>query len=387
MRKTQPLKQIKTKRAGKRERELKVLLALVDLFISTGKPIGSSTLKNSEFRDLSSATIRNYFAHLEQAGFLKQLHSSGGRIPTEEAYCFYADHNKDSLIISSEDEKMLQELRSIESREVGRYLQDAAEFLSRATGTAVFLSAPRFDHDFVADLRLVRIDYNRCLCVIVTHFGLVETELLTTNRGLPEGILPELEKYFAWRLTGLNEPEDLEENVQTLGQELYNEIMVRYLVGYSNFSDEDIFRTGFSELLKYPEFNEAVSLATGLSLFENPQSMRLLLRDCMTNNHLRYWIGSELGTFASSNPNCAAITIPYRIRQNAVGAIGILGPMRMPYVRLFGILRVFTEYVSETLTKNVFRHRIDYRQPEKGSLYLGESEEKMVADAPKLLGK
>ena len=87
------LKPVTVKRVGKQDRERKVLLGLVEYYIQTGKPVGSNALKESGFGDLSSATIRNYFAHLEETGYLIQSHSSGGRIPTDLAYRIYADEN------------------------------------------------------------------------------------------------------------------------------------------------------------------------------------------------------------------------------------------------------------------------------------------------------
>ncbi len=83
-------KSISLKRIGKQDRERKVLLGLVDYYIKTGKPVGSNTLKEVGFEELSSATIRNYFANLEEEGYLSQSHSSGGRIPTNLAYRTYA---------------------------------------------------------------------------------------------------------------------------------------------------------------------------------------------------------------------------------------------------------------------------------------------------------
>ena len=85
-------KPIPIKRMGKQERERKVLLGLVEYYIQTGKPVGSNTLKEAGFEDLSSATIRNYFANLEEEGYLVQSHSSGGRIPTDLSYRTYAEH-------------------------------------------------------------------------------------------------------------------------------------------------------------------------------------------------------------------------------------------------------------------------------------------------------
>src|ERR1700728_976119 len=118
------------KRPGKKERERKVLLGLVEYYLKTGKPVGSNALKEAEFADLSSATLRNYFANLEEEGYLTQQHSSGGRIPTHKAFRFYANEyiNQESLL--SSEAPQLTELRQTETREIAAYLQKAAETLS-----------------------------------------------------------------------------------------------------------------------------------------------------------------------------------------------------------------------------------------------------------------
>lgn len=376
------LKPLAIKRIGKHDRERLVLLGLVDYFIKTGKPVGSNSLKEAGFGDLSSATIRNYFAHLEETGYLVQSHASGGRIPTFSAYRAYADENV-NIETEEVNEEIFNNIRRFESREIALFLQEAAELLSKTTQCAVFLSAPRFDHDYVIDFKLVPLDVYRCLCVLVTDFGVVQTEVLHLPEKLSSFALKRIESYFHWRLTGIGHPENLEPEEEEIGQKIYNELMLRFIVGYSNFADEDIYRTGFSHLLAYSDFQDAKLLAGGLSLFENMQGMRLLLKECKTLDRIKYWIGDDLSPFIS-NPNCSVIAIPYAINHKAVGAIGILGPVRIPYRTLFRTLQLFSECVSETLTRTIYKYKISYREPETGRLSL-ENEETWLVGQSRLI--
>jgi len=367
-------------RANKRARELKVLMSLVDLYIKSGQPVGSNTLKEADFPLLSSATLRNYFAHLEEEGFLTQQHASGGRIPTAKAYRAYAEESCNENETSSEDKDLLNGLRHRATRGITAYLEEAATRLSDVTGTAVFLSAPRFDHDFILHMKLIGLDSQRCLCAIVTNFGVIKTEVLHTEEPLSNFTVKRIENYFHWRLTGHDKPQDLTNEEEGLAQEFYNEMMVRYIVGYSNFSDEEVFRTGFSQLLQYSDFDDVAALAAGLSLFENPHSMRLILRECTGANNLKFWIGDDLKSYATTHPNCAVIAHPYCIGHKAVGAIGILGPMRMPYKRYFALLRLFASYVEEALTKSVYKFKISYREPKQEALKIEQSERILLED-------
>lgn len=373
------LKPSEPKRSAKQERERKILLGLIEYYLKTGKPVGSNTLKEAGFGDLSSATIRNYFANLEEEGYLTQHHSSGGRIPTPKAYRLYAQESLDAAASDLPiEEAPFIELRNSESREIASYLQNAAETLSHLTNSAVFMSAPRFDHDFIVGLKLVPIDQARCLCVMITDFGVILTEILPTEKKLTSFTVKRIESYFHWRLTGNDKPENLEKEEEQRAQHIYNELMVRYIVGYSNFTNEEIYSTGFSKLLAYPEFQNPLSLATSLALFENTNSMRLLLKECSTVNHLKFWIGDDLIPYTNEIPNCTVLAIPYYVNQQPIGAVGLLGSMRIPYPHLFGIMRTFSESISTALTRNIFKHKISFRQSQSETPYLQKEEHQLI---------
>jgi heat-inducible transcriptional repressor len=350
------MKNIVARKPPKDQRERLVLLRLVDLYLETGKPIGSNTLKEKEFDNLSSATIRNYFVKLEEDGYLKQQHSSGGRIPTYLAYQLYAETYLASPALEEKERKSLRAKLLKETREIAGFLQHVAETISEVTKCAVFLSAPRFDQDFVLDVRLVSVDQNRCLCVLITDFGLVQTEILYAEKKLSSFTLKRLEAFFRWKLTGLDQP-TLSEQEEALAAKFYSEVMLRHIVGHSHFSSEDIYKTGFSKLLGYSDFNDATALAAGLGIFENKEALRSLLTECLKAGQLSCWIGGPLQA-------CSAVAIPYKIKGTVVGSIAILGPNRIPYRKLFAILETASEAISESLTNSVCKFKISFRQPD-----------------------
>lgn len=367
------LKPIAVKKLAKHDRERQVLIGLIELYLKTGKPIGSNTLKEFSFEVLSSATIRNYFTHLEEAGYLSQQHSSGGRIPTTKAFRLYAQEYQDESSLSEAHLRELKSLRTQETHELAAYLEQAAEMLSNLSNSAVFLSAPRFDHDYISDIKLVGIDPSRCLCVIVTNFGVIQTEVLYLDKKLSSFSLKRMEAYFRWRLHrmdqitenhNINKPDSLTEEEEMLAQQFYSEIMMRYLVSYSTFSDDDIYSTGVSKLLHYPDFQDTATLTNCLSLFENTHSLRLLLKESCKKDTLKFWIGEDLQAFSKSPYDCTVIAIPYYINKHCVGAVGLLGPIRVAYKELFGLLRHFSESISEALTRSIYKFKITYRQPQ-----------------------
>ena len=335
----------------RRDRERLVLLGLVELYLETGKPIGSQTLMNRGFESLSSATIRNYFSKLEKAGLLEQPHASGGRVPTASAFKVYAQTHIDANEIGQADLNLLKRSLLVETREIGRYMEQAAELLSELSGCACFLSMPRFDQDFVIDVKLVEVDASRALAVLVTDFGMVHTEILHTKKKLSAHALKRIEAFFHYRMTGLDEPK-LSEDEQEIALHFYKEVMLRHVVRTASFSHADLYKTGFSKLLQYPEFNSTEALASGLTLFENDEAMEKLLSSA---KDLTFLVEEDAA-------GCAILTIPYFVNHRLVGAIGILGPVRIPYPKLFALLRAMSDFIGEGLTRNLYKFKITFRQ-------------------------
>lgn len=379
------MKTLSIKKMNKEGREKRVLLALVEYYIQTGKPVGSSSLKEVDIGDLSSATIRNYFARLEQEGYLIQQHTSGGRIPTEKAFRYYAKENVESRELPPEVKERCQTIENHDSRKITSYLQQAAEELGRLTHSAIFLSAPRFDHDSITTIKFISIDNTHGLCIIITDFGVIKTEIVYVDKKLSAFSIKRIEDYFQWRLTGHNPPDHIEPDEERLAQKIYNELVVRYIVGYSNFTDYEIYRTGFSHLITYPEFHDATQLATSLSLFENSHSMRLLLKECSKHNAMKFWIGTDLESYSTLTPNCAILAIPYRIATQPVGAIGLLSSMRIPYDKLFPLLYLFSDMISETITRNIYKFKIKFRHPHESPALAAENTQLLSQAEPLLL--
>src|SRR4029077_19906898 len=154
------------------------------------------------------------------------------------------------------------------------------------------------------------------------NFGLIHTEVLHSPKKLSQHSLKRMESYFRARLSnGQLVPDELDTEELELAHRFYQEAMARYLVSYSNFSEEDVYRAGFSKLLRYPEFQDSLALTSSLSLFENQVALRSLVRECIKSGKIKYWIGNDLFSHLTAAPNCAVIAAPYSIGARIVGAI------------------------------------------------------------------
>jgi heat-inducible transcriptional repressor len=361
-------KPLPTKKIPKADREQAVLFGLIELYLKTGKPIGSQTIQEQGFGSFSSATIRNYFCKLEESGFLKQPHTSGGRIPTEKGLRLYTDFYQNQGIIEKEQEAYLEKIFDKETKEIGTTLHRACDTLSELSQCAVFISTPRFDQDFIRDIKLVGLDPTKLLIVLITDFGLIHTETIYLEKEADPLFLRTCEEYFLWRISKGEKPLFDNEAETKTAQKIYNEIMVRHVVGYANFPNEEILRTGLSKLLSYPEFNDATALASSLSLLEDETLMRSILRETTKQNKLTCWVGDELSHLIPSSSDCTIISIPYYINHISVGSIALLGPTRLPYRNLFGLCQLFSEKISQSLTTSLYKHKISFRKPTKETL-------------------
>lgn len=347
----------------KAEREKQVLFGLIDMYIQTGKPVGSQSLQESAFESISPATIRNYFAKLEEEGFLMQGHASAGRIPTPLAFRLYIEEVGQNYPLDPKEKKWIKSRLIKETKEVISYLQEAADFLSELGVCATFLSSLRFDQDFVQDIKLVPLDASRLLSILITDFGLVHTEIMRVDAKLSHFSIKRLESFFKYKMTGLDRPE-LSDEEDVLAKRLYNEVLMRHLVNHVHFTHSDIYKTGFSKLLAHPDFAELSQLSSTMALFENENSLQTILQDAQRTSQLIRYVGDDLNYFIKTKePIASILALPYFIHQNTAGAFGVLIPMRSDYKRIIALLYLFSECITETLTKSVYTFKISYRKP------------------------
>lgn len=370
------------KRQSKKDKETSILLGVVDLYIKKGTPIGSNTLKENGFSHLSSATIRNYFAQLEKKGFLHQQHTSGGRTPTTAAFRKYVDSISDKINISKKQKDLITKEFKTENNKVSSYIQQTADKLSEITKLTVFISSPRFDQDFIQDVKLLRLDSEQLLAVIITNFGVIKTEILITKTPLEESNIKQIEAFFLWRLSKKDNP-NINESLLKCAQRLYNELMVRYFVGYANYPMVDVYKTGLSKLLSYNEFKDPTSLAYGLGLLENPVFLQLLLNDATNAGKIHSYLAEEMLPLGISIPQGAITTIPYKINQIICGAIAVLGPLRIPYKNIFEIMHVVSKEVSHSITNMVYKFKLSYRNPSNFQVNVEAKAKNLLDYSPK----
>lgn len=359
------------KRFKKNERTDQVLFGLIRLYLKTLKPVGSNSLRENGFEDLSSATIRNYFADLEIRGLLEQPHTSGGRIPTWRAFKLFA-REKGNL-----PKPLMGALRSIarqKTRKIFEFLQQIAEQLSEWSGGAAFLTTPHFEQDSIIDLHLVKIDSTRLLGALVTGFGQVHTYTLLINHKLSEHALRRIEQCLRAELQRTGNSGTLSPEERKSAEQLYQELLTRYLLEQSDARGAKPHKTGFSRLLKHPSFHSARTVAGALELFENEERLGQFTRACQASSDVHAWIGEELTPFSKEASECAICAVNYQIGSLPVGAAGVLVPLSSDFPSLFALLTELSKALSRALESNITTYKLSYRPAEaKRAPYLLEN--------------
>ena len=333
-------------------RDQSVLRAIISSYISTGEPVGSRYLSKKLDFHLSSATIRNIMADLEELGFLKQPHVSAGRIPTDKAYRFFVD----SFVQAAEDDPALSNLdklyRSLRGepehlmREAGRALSDVSHYVG-------LVLAPRFIDTTFKHLEFVKLKLKTVLAIMVSEEGFIQNRLVETDREYPQRELDAISR----RLNGTYADLPLREVRRRILQEmahdkaLYDSLLEqalslgrRTLKGDESGGD-DIYLEGTSNILSLPEFADLEQMKKLFQAFDDKSHLVEILGRCIDAEGVKIFIGAE-------NPyrelhNLSVVTAPYKKEGRVFGVIGVLGPTRMEYNRVIPMV----DYTARCLTR------------------------------------
>jgi heat-inducible transcriptional repressor len=341
------------------KRAFEVLFSLIELYLQTGKPVASNTLKDERLPHLSSATIRNYFAELEESGLLEQMHTSGGRVPTTEALRLFANSCSQNKKIDPKDEVFFLNHLDFKTVALQRSLELAVEALSEATGLAALITSPRFDQDFIKDIRLFVLDSTRVLSVIITRFSVCYTDILHIPKKLSSFSAKRIETFFKSKLQPKEVVlEELSTEEMPIAVQLYQEISLRFMVRYANFTSDEVMKAGLYRLLNYTEFHDPALLGSTLTLMESPTKVHEMIQRTMRADNVSYQIADPV------NHETTVLSIPYRVQGKRVGAIALFGPKRIPYPRLFALLNHFRNLFEKQLDQVIQANNISLRTPE-----------------------
>ena len=330
------------------DRQLKILEAIISDFIESAQPVGSRTISKKYPLGISSATIRNEMADLEELGYLFQPHTSAGRIPSDLGYRLYVDSLVREYSISPRDKEIIQSLLLNKIIEAGDLAKQAVKLLSEFTKLVAIVSIPKFNKCRLANLKLVKVSDSKVLLILVTDTGIVKNiQLALTNT--EQFVLDRISDTMVDHLMGetienidVRAISRIKEKLKSLGD------VVDYLIpilrdALKSLNGTEMHVDGISHLLSTYEFSDTEKARHIFEFIKDQQALEQLIEQ-VPSNQLSIKIGSEIGIDALDD--CSIVASSYKVDGNNAGRILILGPKRMDY----GAVVSTINYISNTLS-------------------------------------
>lgn len=329
------------------ERKRKILHAVVDLYITTGEPVSSSDIQSKYLPEVSSATIRAELSALEALGYLDQPHTSAGRVPLKEAYKLYVgDLDRNNALTDAEtafirkrfDEKLSQ---------VGDLSRQAAKIISDMTNYTSFLVTKNNPHVMIEEIKLVPLKKGHVIVLIVTDQGILSDKTIEIDEDLRSEYVDTatrvLNKVFAGKeigeFIGTDFAIEIDEELDSF-KGIFDEVLT-IIKSYMSEHGDNVVVEGALKMLDYPEYNNIEDAKNFLAVISDHESMSEILPSDEESIEFSVRIGKE----DSGVDKCAIITAAYKVGDEVVGQAGVIGPERMDYKKVIGVL----DYIKHTL--------------------------------------
>ncbi len=327
---------------GLDDRKMKILQTIIKTYLETGEPVGSRTISKYADLNLSSATIRNEMADLEDLGYIVQPHTSAGRIPSDKGYRWYVDMLMDEKEqeVTEMKEQMLQKADKMD-----QLLKQAAKVLAANTNYATMISAPTYNRNKLKFIQLSQVDENQIIAVIVMEGNIIKNKIVTVDEELGNETLLKLNMLLNTNLTGMSIEEINLGMIARLKEQagIHSEVISDVLDAVANviqIDDLEIYTSGATNIFKYPELSDRQSAQEIISAFEEKQQLASIVTQTLAdeeNKGIQVYIGNE--TPVQNMKDCSVVTATYELGEGMQGTIGIVGPKRMDYEHVMKTLK------------------------------------------------
>ncbi len=346
-------------RSNKEERMEKILTGIVKTYIETAMPVASKALVCKYRLKISPATVRNIMAELEGLGYLKNLHTSSGRVPTDKGYRYYVNMViEEEQLSPSEKKKILMHIINTQWDEIERLFTHALQVVTEYTNQASVLLYHRIRNVYVEKIDLVYINKFKILFIIIADNGdvfhlFIENEnipsvdelrsfLKFVNRELQGQSLFEVKNYIKRKLISLDD------SFYRLFSSLFN-LLIKSL---DNMDEKAFMYFGVNRIIQYPEFRDIDVLERVIKFLEEESGLIKIMEGDIGGSDVNIHIGGESPLMDIEN--CCILTSKYKVKNRALGTIGVLGPTRIPYARSISVVKYVSDVLTQALESAVF---------------------------------
>lgn len=345
------------------ERKMKILHAIIKNYLETGEPVGSRTISKYTDLNLSSATIRNEMADLEELGYIMQPHTSAGRIPSDKGYRWYVDmlmNQKEQEIVEIK-EQMIEKADKME-----QLLKQVAKVLANNTNYATMISAPTYNNrNKLKFIQLSQVSDDQLIVVIVMDGNIVKNQIVDLDEPLSSEALLKLNMLLNTSLNGMSLEQINLGLIARLKEQagIHSGVMSSVLDAVESViqldGDMEIYTSGATNIFKYPELSDKQSAQEIISAFEEKQQLAALVTKTMAsseNRDIQVFIGDESNV--ENMKDCSVVTATYELGEGMQGTIGIIGPKRMDYEHVMKTLKTLMAELDDIF------HRDDQKRLE-----------------------
>ena len=337
------------------ERKMKILQIIIKNYMETGEPVGSRTISKYSDLNLSSATIRNEMADLEEMGYIVQPHTSSGRIPTDKGYRLYVD----TMMIQKDIEvAQMKELLIDKADKMELVLKQIAKILASNTNYAAMISSPQYSRTKLKFIQLSTVDENQILAVIVVEGNIVKNKIIRVEDTIDNDTMLKLNFLLNTHLNGLTLEEINLGTISRLKEQagihgtLVSEILDAVAEAIQADEELEIYTSGTTNIFKYPELSSSESAMELISTFEEKQQLTEIVNSTLANNEgteIQVYIGDE--SPVEKMKDCSLVTATYEMGDGLKGTIGIIGPKRMDYEKVVGNLKTLMIQMDKLFKK------------------------------------
>ena len=337
------------------DRKRKILQAIIRNYLETGEPVGSRTISKYTDLNLSSATIRNEMADLEEMGLILQPHTSAGRIPSDKGYRLYVD----SMLEEKEREIVeLKEMLLEKEEKTELLLKQVAKVLAANTNYATMITAPSAQRNKLKFIQLSRVDKHQILAVIVAEGNIIKNSMLHVREYLDDETLLKLNILLNTNLNGLCMEEINLGMIAAIKQkagihsDLISEVLDAVAEAIKADEDLEIYTSGANNIFRYPELADHQRASDLITTFEEKQLLGHLVEQSLEESpetSIQVYIGDE--TKVQSMKDCSVVTATYELGEGMRGTIGIIGPKRMDYEKVVDTLKTLKHQLDELYKK------------------------------------
>lgn len=321
------------------ERKIKILNIAVEEFIKDATPITSGAVKDKTSLDCSTATLRAELNALEAMGFLKQLHTSGGRVPTAQGYRFYVENMLKGVKATNSELKSVRELIQNRTQNLSAIVAGIAKIISKATNYPTVVLVNGIENLILQDFKIVPLLGEKCMVLIGTNYGYITEQMdISADAKSCEDASNYLTKYFKGETMGF-----LMENIDQFKKGMHGEISAFQSV-------VDTVVVGLSRLNKQKLLNVQSEGVVDLVDANSPDEAKKVLKTLNDENELIEVLDNEQNDISAriDDEKCSVVKAPILVGGRQVASIGVFGPQKMDYLSIASALKVVMDELSET---------------------------------------